>query len=272
MCLIAVAYCAHPIYRLVVAANRDEFHERPTAPATFWEDAPEVLAGRDLLGGGTWMGVTRGGRFAAVTNYRDPAHHRADAPTRGRLVSDFLRSRLSPDDYLAELSESGQRYNGFSLLFADEHQAYYYSNRAPQAQALGPGIYGLSNHLLDTPWPKVAGAKAALQECLAHEQVDADSLLALLDDRALVNDVALPDTGIGIVRERELSPIFINGGSYGTRASTALMLAEDGTARFVERSFDDQSRALSTAEYEFQWNQTGHASVFPAREETGQTI
>ncbi len=159
MCLIVFAWRQHPDFPLIVAANRDEFYERPTLAADFWADHPEVLGGRDLKEMGTWLGITRKGRFAALTNYRDPLHVRADAPSRGWLVRDFLTGERGAEDYLARLRDRGAAYNGFSLILGDAAGLYYYSNRGEEGPAaLAPGVYGLSNHLLDTPWPKVRRA------------------------------------------------------------------------------------------------------------------
>jgi uncharacterized protein with NRDE domain len=241
MCLISFAFDAHPAYRLVVAANRDEFHARPTAPAGWWADAPQVLAGRDLRDGGTWMGVTRGGRFAAVTNYRDPGFaQRAGAPSRGARVADFLRGTAEAEAYMRELAGRAARYNGFNLLVGDAGGLFYLSNRAEGVRRLEPGVYGLSNHLLDTPWPKVVRAKQSMADALARADASGDGwesgLWEMLADRVVAADDALPDTGVGAERERLLSAPFISGDVYGTRASTVLTLARDGQVRMVERS------------------------------------
>jgi uncharacterized protein with NRDE domain len=239
MCLIAFALDAHPAYRLVVAANRDEFYARPTAPAAWWGDAPGVLAGRDLREGGTWMGVTRTGRFAAVTNYRDPGlAQKAGAPSRGALVADFLRGSGDAESYLRQLQERTTEYNGFNLLAGDEGGLFYLSNRAEGVRRLEPGVYGLSNALLDTPWPKVLRARSAMADALAVADGDGwDAMLwEALADRVIAADDSLPDTGVGAERERLLSPPFIRTEVYGTRASTVLTIARDGAVRLVERS------------------------------------
>lgn len=246
MCLITFAWDAHPAFRLVVAANRDELYDRPTDPAGWWADAPHVLAGRDLREGGTWMGITRGGRFAAVTNYRDPGlAQRAGAPSRGALVADFLRGGADAEAYAADLATRAAAYNGFNLLVGDEGGLFYLSNRAAGVRRLEPGVYGLSNALLDTPWPKVVRAKGAMADALRRvdgagmDGAEADGwesgLWEMLADRVIAADDALPDTGVGAARERLLSP-FIRGDVYGTRASTVLTVARDGQARLVERS------------------------------------
>lgn len=236
MCLILFAHRVHADYRLVVAANRDEWFGRPTAPAGFWSDAPDVLAGRDLEAQGTWLGVTRAGRFAAITNFRDPGSNRVDAPSRGRLVSAFLTSAVSPLTYAESLRPDAARYNGFSLLVGDAASLAYFSNRESRARELPPGIYGLSNHLLDEPWPKVRIGKARLAANL-NGSVDAERLLAALDDMDEAADEALPSTGVGLERERQLSPLRIHAGEYGTRSSTVLLISTDGEVSFIERSF-----------------------------------
>lgn len=236
MCLIVFAYRAHADYRLVVAANRDEWFGRPTAPAGFWPDAPDVLAGRDLEAQGTWLGVTRAGRFAAITNFRAPGSDRADAPSRGKLVSAFLTSSVPPVTFLESLRPDAARYNGFNLLVGDAASLAYFSNHEGRVRELPAGIYGLSNHLLDEPWPKVRIGKARLVASL-NGHVDAQRLLAALDDTEQAADEALPSTGVGLERERQLSPLRIRAGEYGTRSSTVLLISTDGEVSFVERSF-----------------------------------
>jgi len=158
MCLIVFAYNVHPSYRLVLAANRDEFYERPSSSADFWKDYPQVLAGRDLKEGGTWLGITKSGKYAAVTNYRDPSSLKSDSLSRGRLVSSYLTGNQNPDKYLKNISSQVDKYDGFNLLLGDDNNLFVFSSRSDM-QKLKPGIYGLSNHLLDTNWPKVARSK-----------------------------------------------------------------------------------------------------------------
>jgi uncharacterized protein with NRDE domain len=252
MCLIFIAWRQHRRYPLVVAANRDEFYGRPTEPAAFWEESPEVLAGRDLEGGGTWLGFTRSGRFAALTNFRAGDFRLADAPTRGRLVSDFLQSRALPANYLTELEQRAASYNGFNLLLADGATLHWYSNRGGAPRALGPGLYGISNHLLDTPWPKVARGKQALGEIMEGDSIDAEAVLALLGDDHNAADTDLPDTGVGREWERVLSSMFITSESYGTRSSTVLLVEGSGHAAFTERSHEPGSPGAGTVTYELQ--------------------
>lgn len=238
MCLILFAYRVHPDFPLILAGNRDEFHDRPAAPADFWEEAPEVLAGRDLVGSGTWLGITRGGRFAAVSNFRRPSELLREGLSRGRLTVDFLRGDSSPAVYLETVAEKGSSYKGFNLLVADQSSFAYYSNREGVIRVLEPGIYGLSNALLDTPWPKVTKGKASLTALLAAGPPEADRLLDILADTARAPDEQLPDTGVGLERERLLSSSFIISPEYGTRASTVLLIDRTGTVDFIERTLD----------------------------------
>jgi len=245
MCLIVFSYDVHPEFKLALAANRDEFYERPTAPIGFWEDHPDILAGRDLKGGGTWLGVSRSGRFAAITNYRDPVSIRTDAPTRGRLVSEFLEGSTPLPIYLERLDATGHQYNGFNLLVGDVDALFYYSNRGNGLQELPPGYYGLSNHLLDTPWPKVRQAKEGLRQMLTGEAVmDSETVFEQLESRNQAPDHKLPDTGVGIEKERALSPLFITIPGYGTRSSSILLVSRTGEHELIERSFipDGQGR------------------------------
>ncbi|HSS64441.1 MAG TPA: NRDE family protein [Gammaproteobacteria bacterium] len=251
MCLIFVAYKHHPRYPLVVAANRDEFYRRPTTAADFWVEHPELLAGRDLEGGGTWLGISRSGRFAAVTNYREPGKTVVGAPSRGRLVTDFLLREDVPIDYLKRVCAHGSDYNGFNLLVRDDTALCWYSNRADGPRELSPGVYALSNHLLDTSWPKVARGKAGFESILAGKALDENGLLDLLADRTAALEEELPDTGVGPDLERVLSPIFINSENYGTRSSTVVTLDNTDQVKFVERRYSPAGRVTGTVAYEF---------------------
>ena len=245
MCLIAIAWQAHPRFPLVVAANRDEFFERPTAAAAWW-DGDRILAGRDLRAGGTWMGVTRDGRFAALTNFRDPGSMRVDAPSRGALVSRFLESGDTAEHAAASTAVEAARYNGFNLLVGEiardtnDSELWIVSSRdTPAARPVEPGVHALSNAVLDTPWPKVDVSRAALGNALLAHEGDRDrlceSLFALLEDDRLAPDEALPSTGIDREIERALSAAFIRMPHYGTRSSTVWVVDRDGNALFVER-------------------------------------
>ncbi len=241
MCLIAFAWKAHPEYSLVVAANRDEWHDRPAAPAAWWSDHPDVLAGRDLKAGGTWLGITRNGRFAALTNFRDPSDRKTDAPTRGKLVSDFLIGDMSAREYLLALRERAGGFQGFNLLVGDGNSLHYFSSRIGEILAVPPGVHALSNHTLNEPWPKVEKAKSALGAALQGEmawEARQMAIFAMLSDTTPAPDAALPDTGVGLEWERMLSPAMIVGEKYGTRCSTVVYVARNDEVKFQEWSID----------------------------------
>ena len=251
MCLICVAWRCHPRYRLVVAANRDEFHVRPALAAHWWADAPGVLAGRDLEAGGTWLGVASGGRFAALTNYREPSTWRADVRSRGTLVSEFLAGDDSAPNYLGRIAAEGHRYNGFGLLAMDGETLAFASNRSPGVIRLGPGIFGLSNHLLDTPWPKVTEGKAEVERLVAAPELHVRDVLALLAaGRSPGVEALCADNTSDLGRMRWRSSPFILGGAYGTRTSTAVLLDAGGAGVFVERSFDSSGMAVGDTVFE----------------------
>ena len=238
MCLIIFAYNVHPAYRLILAANRDEFYERPSLPVDFREGASHVLAGRDLKGGGTWLGLTREGKFAAITNYRDPAAFRTGAPSRGLLVSNYLTDSESAAFFSTKISRQSRKYNGFNLIFGDNKDFFIYSNRA-EIQKLEPGIYGLSNRFLNSPWPKVIKGKKAMAAAMNYRGADLEAaLFAFLADRKKVPANKLPSTGIGLEWERLLSAVFIDSPSYGTRSSTVLLIGKNKRVRFVEKIFE----------------------------------
>jgi uncharacterized protein with NRDE domain len=228
VCLILFAYQVHPIYKLIVAANRDEFHERPTAQAHYWEAHPQILAGRDLEKMGTWMGVTTAGQFSALTNYRNPDENIEGTRSRGELVSDYLKGHNDPCEYLHKAKEKRRLYPGYNLLAGDVNELYYYSNIGNEIQKVEPGVYGISNHLLNTNWPKVTRGKAGLLKILSNtKEPIIDPLLNLLQNADQSLDEDLPNTGISLEWERMLSPMFIKSDSYGTRSSTVLLMNDD---------------------------------------------
>lgn len=238
MCLILLAWDAHPDYRLIVAANRDEFYARPTAPAAWWPELPGVLAGRDLEGGGTWLGVDRKGRWAALTNFRDPADRRESARSRGLLVRDYLAGEAAPIAYLEGVAATAGDYRPFNLLVGTDDSLAWYGSRGGPGRPLVPGLYGLSNALLDTDWPKVSDGKRDLAALLARPgAVDPEALFALLADGAIAPDDRLPATGVSLEWERRLSARFIRSPDYGTRSSTLLLVGRDGSRQLIERSF-----------------------------------
>lgn len=251
MCLIYLAYRVDPRYPLVVAANRDEFHNRETRAAHWWDDDGAILGGRDLRAGGSWMGISRSGRFAAITNFRDPSSHRDDARSRGFLVSSFLKSSAGAMAFLEDVAAEANYYNGFSLLVHDGATLCFYSNRGGAPTPVTPGVHGLSNHLLDTAWPKVEEGKLDMLGVLARGVPSPAPFLTLLDHRQTVQDAHLPDTGVGRMRERQLSPRFIQSSEYGTRSSTIIMVASGGAVQFRERSFDAEGEARGDEVYAF---------------------
>ena len=252
MCLLILAHHSRADYPLIIAANRDEFFDRPTRPLVFWPEHTDILAGRDLQAGGTWMGLHRNGRLAAITNFREPARMRPEAPTRGHLVRDFIGGDDKAAIYLEKLNCHPRRYNGFNLIAGRVGALFYYGNRGAAPQPLEAGIHGLSNHLLDTPWPKVERAKRAMAAIVGQTgPPDPEDLLAFLEDRHQPPDADLPQTGVGLEWERILGSVFIQSPTYGTRASSVLIVAADGCTRFVERSFAPDGRS-QTRQFELQ--------------------
>jgi uncharacterized protein with NRDE domain len=251
MCLILIGWKTHPQYPLVVAANRDEFLNRPTAPADFWQDHPQVLAGRDLQAGGTWMGITKTLRFAALTNYRDPDHLQPNGFSRGNLVSNFLIGDQSPREYIESIYKDSERYNGFNLLLGNGEELHWLSNITGESKSLEPGVYGISNHLLDTPWPKLIEAKQAFQESL-KSLPDTSEMSKLLSNDQIHPDEILPNTGVSLDRERALSAIFVTTfPGYGTRGSTVLTADVQGTVNFTEKTWLEGGVAGQTSSFKF---------------------
>jgi len=252
MCLILFAWQAHPRYALVVAANREEFHARPTASAEFWQNHPGLLAGRDLQAGGTWLGITRRGRFAAITNYREPlAPELALEQSRGHLVRDFLIGKASPHSHAGRLHEQGAEYRGYNLLLGDPDRLSYVSNRSDRPISVQAGIHGLSNHLLDTDWPKVHAGQAHLASILQNEEVDSEALFELLTDRTLTPGKMPEDFENSDLPEQLMRHYFIVSPVYGTRSSTVLLVDREGNVEFVEREFDSSGRPTGTGRFKF---------------------
>jgi uncharacterized protein with NRDE domain len=253
MCLILFSLNRHCDYPLIIAANRDESYARPTAELAFWSDAPQIAAGRDLDAGGTWLGITRQGRWAALTNFRKAGSYMHGSPSRGQLVSAFLRGAMPPAVYLEQVQARGPEFNGFNLVIGDHTSAYYYSNRADSHSKIAPGVHGLSNHLLDTAWPKVTiGCQALADMPRASSQATIEYLMAVLQQRTIPPDHALPDTGIGIPGERILSPIFIAAANYGTRASTVVLIDKQAKVIVEERRYAAMGAYLGTGRLTFE--------------------
>lgn len=240
MCVIYIALGQHPDHPLILLANRDEYYDRPSLAATYWADFPYIYGGRDLAGGGTWLGVTKQGRFAAVTNYRDPAAA-SGVLSRGNLVAEFLKSDEPARSYLERVKAGSDQYSGFNLIVGEldpvRSELHYFSNRGSNIQKLRPGICGLSNHLLDTPWPKVARGKARFADLLGRGEIENEKLFEVLADESLADDSELPSTGIPYAAEKAISAIFIKTAGYGTRCSTVLKFGRDFEWNFEEKVF-----------------------------------
>lgn len=248
MCLLAFAWKTDPDHALIFAGNRDERHARATAGARPWSDAPQVIAGRDLEAGGTWVGVSATGRFAVVTNYREGLVAPKAPRSRGALTAEFLKGDMSPARYLDSLRPRALEYGAFSLLVGDADGLHIFSNRGGPDGPVTPGIHGLSNHLLDTPWPKVERSKQRLADLLDQRAATSEALFRLLSDRTPAGAAELPDTGIGAELERRVSSPFVLNPVYGTRCSTLIRLGARGL-RFSERRFDPEGDAVETHEF-----------------------
>ncbi len=252
MCLLVIGWKVHPRYRLILAGNRDEFHERPAAPLGWWQDDARILAGRDLKAGGTWLGVARSGRFGVVTNYRDLQAPIEGAPSRGALVPRFLTGATSPKEFLDDLRGAAPRYSGFNLLVGGSRALYYFANRGdPNPRALAPGIYGLSNHLLDTPWPKLTRTRVGFTNLLQQPDVQAEDLFALLAVREQASREEMPSTGLPPDWEQVVSAPFIVNERYGTRCSSVLLVERNGRTVLHERRFDASGTQSGTTRFEF---------------------
>ncbi len=252
MCLIVFANNFHPDYKLIFAANRDEFYNRPTEAAHFWKYHSDLLAGKDLQAGGTWMGITKSGRFAAITNYRDMRNIKENAPSRGNLTLDFLTSDISPEKYFNQINSELKNYNGFNLVIGDVDNLFYFSNIKSELNKIEPGIHGLSNAFLDTPWPKVDKSKLKLEIAINGNQISEDRLMKILDDKSFAEDQKLPDTGVGKELEKVLSSVFIKTEKYGTRCSTVLLVDKNNNVKFVERTFMPAENRFVRNEFNFE--------------------
>lgn len=257
MCLIFISLNNHPEYKLIVAGNRDEFYKRKTAPAGFWQDHPHILGGRDLEAGGTWMGISRIGKISMVTNYRDLRNLKPAAPSRGHLVSSYLLNGDKPADYLQAVAKKAPEYNGFNLIAGFPGELHYYSNYKDDVERIPAGLHGLSNHLLNTPWPKVERGLHKFRQLIQPRNVDSDKLLDALYDEQLAADEQLPDTGIGLERERVLSSMFIKSADYGSRCSTVIMIDRDDSVLFSERVYDLATFEYKTNKFEFNIEKSG---------------
>jgi uncharacterized protein with NRDE domain len=251
MCLIFLSFQHHPTYKLIIAGNRDEFYDRKTAGANFWDACPNILAGRDLEAGGTWLGMTTSGKVSMLTNYRDPKNIDPNAPSRGQLVADYLKENVAPDLYLQQLEINGKTYNGFNLIVGSGEELWYYSNYKKGIQKLSHGFYGISNHLLETPWPKVLRGKQKMEPALRQTEIDPEKLFEILyDDQRAMHD-QLPNTGLTLEREWALSSMFIKTDNYGSRCSTVILIDKTNNVLFTERVYDLATFEHSTQTYRF---------------------
>jgi uncharacterized protein with NRDE domain len=251
MCLISFSWQNHPQYKLILVANRDEFYQRKTQAANFWSENPQILAGKDLEAGGTWMGIHKNGRFSALTNYRDLANLRADAPSRGQLTANFLQSQITAKAYLESISPEAARFNGYNIIVGNLDELFYFSNYQNQIRELPAGLYGLSNHLLNTDWFKVKKAKSKLAENIEHNQLDINYLLDSMADREIPNDEQVQRTGLPIERERMLSPMFIQSTEYGTCCSTVVLVNWNNEVSFTERVYNHSQKPYFQQTFEF---------------------
>jgi len=239
LCLINFQLHDHPNYKLIVAANRDEFYGRPTSPAKIWKDEPEILAGRDLMQMGTWLGITKQGRFAALTNYRHPEHMGAGRFSRGEIVKNYLTEGSSPRDFLESLRDNKEDYTGFNVIVGDPDQLFHYHNVNDEITKITSGTHSLSNDTLNTPWPKVIKGRENLKNYTKNQkEVHSEELFKIVADAEQAPDEHLPETGVGLDFERKLSPMFIQTPDYGTRTSTVLLIDKSNHVTFVERTFE----------------------------------
>ncbi len=250
MCLIVFAWKAHPRYPLILAANRDEFYKRPTQQAGFWEEFPKMVAGKDLKAGGTWMGITSSGRFASVTNYRDPANIDPKAKSRGDIPIDFLTGSDLPMDYLKKLDTDSENFNGFNVLLGDLKDLFHYSNYEDKINQISPGVHGLSNALLDTPWPKVSFVKNEFQKVISGAFSQRD-LLDLMGQTETFADDQLPKTGVPYEWEKAISAVCIRTPTYGTCCTTIITIDQEGTVSFFEKTYPVGGRHESNYEVSF---------------------
>lgn len=249
MCLCLFAIDQHDEFPFILLANRDEFRARPAAKAAFWEDHPEVLAGRDLEGMGTWLGINTRGEIAFLTNYRHPDYFNRKGPTRGKLVSDFLTTEMDAASYLSSI-ENPEAYNGFNLVAGKPSELLYYSNVEGTPRPISKGIHGLSNAFLDTSWPKVDDGKKRLQSAIAANQLQTDHLFSILQDDHLAADDQLPETGVPRDLEKLLSAKFINTPNYGTVCSTVIRVDRNGRCLFEEKTFDTEGNEVGKVGFE----------------------
>lgn len=246
MCLIVFSFKQHKKYSFILAANRDEFYDRPTRAARFWDQHPHLLAGKDEKLGGTWLGITKQGKFAALTNYRDLSNIKVSAPSRGKIVKDFLADNRDPLRYLEDLKTTTGDFNGFNLITGSPDKLYHYSNETDKITKIEPGIHGISNAVINTPWPKVEAAKSAFKNAISGEGVDESRIFKLLGNSQQYPEDQLPKTGLTEDMEKLVSPIFIKSEDYGTRCSTLVTIREDGEVTFIEKTYTPKAGTVTS--------------------------
>lgn len=262
MCLLTFAWKTHPQYKLIFASNRDEFYKRNTAPAQFWNDNEHILAGKDLEAGGTWMGMNKNGRFTALTNYRDIANIKTDAPSRGMLTLDYLQGNSLPKKHLENIFDGIEAYNGFNLLAGDTEELYYLSNYENKVRKLEPGIYALSNALLDSDWFKVQRLKNKFSDMVKNNNTETAALLELMRDPTKANEEEVQRTGLPLDKEIMLSPMFIESPKYGTCSSAVILMDYNNEVSFSERIYNTANSQITEQNFSFKiTNQITSASV-----------
>lgn len=252
MCLILFAFNKHPKYKLILAANRDEYFNRPTLIANYWEENCEILGGRDIQSKGTWLGINKNGKFIAITNYRDPKIEKKQALSRGDLSKRFLSNDQNIPSFLSDVSNNAENYNGFNLLLSDDgfDTMYHYSNISKTTFKISDGIHGLSNHLLDSSWPKVNTGKENLNSTIESASININDLVEMLKDGNAAADELLPDTGISYDLEKKLSPVFISMKGYGTRCSTVILVDTENNVSFLEVSYNENKQVISEKKHQ----------------------
>jgi len=254
MCLILFVLNEHPKYKFILAANRDEFFSRPSYKSDYWSENKNVLGGRDELSKGTWLGINKSGRFIAITNYRDPNFDRENIKSRGEISKDFLLSDMNVHSFISQISNEKKLYNGFNILLSDNgfDSLYHYSNVSDETTNISDGCHGLSNHLLDTNWPKVGTGKNELTKIIKSDSIDVKDLIIMLKDEVIAPDDALPNTGISYDLEKKLSPVFISMKGYGTRCSSAMLIDKNNHLSFLEVSYNENKVVLSEQDFNMQ--------------------
>lgn len=253
MCLISFAYKVHPEYPLILIANRDEFYNRPTREVQFWteEGFPDILAGKDLKDDGTWLGTHKYGKWAALTNYRNINHLKVNAPSRGNLVLDFLKTDYSAESYLSDIRKNAAQYNDFNLLLFDGVELMHYSNVTDEINSITKGIHGLSNALLDTPWSKVKKITNDLEAMIQKNNLKKEDLFSILQNEDKAKKEDLPSTGLPLDLEVAMSSIFIHTPFYGTRCSSIIFIDKKGIMQFTEQRYSNNKEVLSKVEFEY---------------------